>query len=179
MQKRLLILLMAITLPACVALPTKSGLWSDDVPAQAYFLEVYAQDTNNNSRQNLDQYLTWVMRFYQGSELYANGWNNITQAILFKNNVPEMAAKIKDKMARLGLLVSSEWAKDNQIRLITTRHVAIWGNALLKSLEQGESLVLIDRVMVDVEDLLASRISADAITEDRFYAEEEVFQYLN
>ncbi|WP_347986280.1 hypothetical protein [Methylomonas sp. AM2-LC] len=179
MQNCHLILLLAILLPACAASPTKTAIWSDEVPAQSYFKEVYAQDNNNNSRQTLEEYLLWVMRFYQGTELYANGWNTITQAILLKNDTPERVAELKDKMERLGFLVSSEWAKDNQTRIITTRHVSIWGNALLKSLELGESLALIDRVTADVEDLLAKRISAEMITEDRFYAEEDVFQYLN
>jgi hypothetical protein len=179
MLKPLLIFLIILALPACTVFQSKEAVWPDDLPPRAYFLNVYQQDAANSHLQNLDQYMLWVIRFYQGSDLYPNGWNSITQTLLEKIREPETIQQVKDKMDRVGLLISGEWAKNNQTRLINTRHVSIWGNALFKSLEQGETLELIERVSSDVDDLLTQRIPSEAITEGRFYAEEDIFEYLN
>ncbi len=176
---RLFLLVMMLAVCGCAATPAKSPAWSEALPAEDYFLIVYQQDGANSSRQNLDDYLNWVQRFYQGWELYPNGWNAITAALLQRLADPEVAAAVQDKMAGLGLLIGAEWAKNNQTRSINTRHVSIWGNALLKSLAQGETLLLLDKVSADVDDLLGKRISADVITEDRFYAEEDIFKNIN
>jgi hypothetical protein len=179
MQKHLLLIILIMILPACATLQSNQALWSADLPAQEYFVNEFQRDTVNHQQQTLDQYLTWVTRFYEGTELYPKGWNHITQALLLRITEAEQANEVKDKMQRLGLLISGEWAKNNQTRLINTRHVSIWGNALIKSLEQGETLELLARVSADVDDLLAQRLAADAITEGRFYAEEDVLDYIN
>jgi hypothetical protein len=175
---RLLILVLIFVLPGCAVFSAKEAAWPNELKHHDYFTSVYQQDPNNSKFQDLDQYLSWVMSFYQGTELYAKGWNSITAELLHKNQDPEAAAAVQNKMERLGLLISGEWAKNNRTRLITSRHVSIWGNALIKSLEQGETLELLDRVTIDVEDLLARRLAAEAITEDRFYAEEDLFKYI-
>ena len=175
MPLRYLFLAIIIALPACAANNVKEPSWPNELPPHDDFLYLYLQDSTNNNIQNLDQYMTWVIRFYQGWELYPNGWNNVTQELLLRINAPDLANEIKEKMDRLGFLISGEWAKNNKTRIINTRHVSIWGNALMKSLEHGETLELIDRITIDVEDLLASRISPEIITEDRFYAEEDIF----
>ena len=174
--RRLFLVIILAALQACSANQATETAWPDELPPHEYFLNLYQQDSTNNNIQNLDQYMTWVIRFYQGSELYPNGWNSVTQTLLLGIKDLESANGVEDKMARLGLLISGEWAKNNSTRLINTRHISIWGNALLKSLEHGETLELIDRVTADVEDLLASRISSDVITENRFYAEEDILQ---
>lgn len=170
---------MIMILPACSALPSKQALWPADLPPQEYFLSAYQQDAINHQNQSLDEYLGWVSRFYQGTEFYPNGWDNITRSILSGVTQPDKADEVKDKMQQLGLLISGEWAKNNRTRLITSRHVAIWGNALIKSQQNGETLELLERVSADVEGLLEQRIAAEDITEDRFYAEEDVLDLID
>ena len=179
MSIRYLLLVILFCLSGCAGQTLKDSAWSADLPAQDHFLIAYQQDTVNSSRQNLDDYLTWVMRFYQGNDICPNGWNHITADIVQRVKDPEQAYILQDKMAGLGLRIAGEWAKDNQARSINSRHVSIWGNALIKSIAQGETLQLIDRVSADVDDLLGKRISADVITEDRFYAEEDIFSNIN
>ena len=58
-------------------------------------------------------------------------------------------------------------------RTIYLRHVAVWGNALLESLDRNEALPLINRINGDVDDLLAHRISVDVITAERYYPRDE------
>jgi hypothetical protein len=162
-------LLTAFILSACAPNQVKESAWSAELPPRNYFLNSYEQDDTNKKKQSQGEYLTWVIRFYEGWELYPRGWNKITQELLMKIKNPQIAQLIKTKMNRAGLLISSEWAKDNHCRTISTRHVALWGNALMKSVDRGESLQLIDRVTADVQGLLARKISADAISADRFY----------
>ena len=175
----LLVLVLLFTLPGCAVFSAKQPLWPAELKHQTYFLQLYQQDPGNAKIQNLDQYLAWVISFYQGTELYPKGWNSISADLMYKLPDPALASEVQNKLERIGLLIAGEWAKSNQTRLITTRHVAIWGNALQKSAEQGGMPELLDRVTIDVEDLLARRLTAEAITEDRFYAEEDIFKYLN
>lgn len=179
MKIRLLAILMIMVLPACGTIMTKNQVWPDDLPRYDYFFNEYQRDSVNTNTQTLDQYLTWVKRFYQGWELYPSGWNNIKQDLLLRIKDPVLAGEVKEKMDDLGLSISREWAKNNDSRVINTRHVSIWGNALLKSLQQGETLEIIERITADVHDLIAKKISADVITENRFYAEEDIFKDVN
>lgn len=79
----------------------------------------------------------------------------------------------------MGVAIAAEWAKDNTVRLITTRHVAIWGNALRKSAERAEIMEIVDLVLDDVDNLLNHRMAADIIAENRFYADEDVLNEIN
>lgn len=179
MRIRLLFLVFIISLQGCAISTVNQTVWPTELPPQSYFEDQYGQDAINANYQAIDQYLIWVMRFYQGWELYPNGWNKVTDDLLFSIKEPEIAQEIEEKMTEIGLLISGEWAKNNETRMINTRHVSIWGNALLKSIEQGETMAIINRVHDDVEDLLAKRISASVITENRFYSEEDIFKDIN
>ena len=176
---RFLIILAILSLQACAGLSGRQSAWPDDLPSRDYFLNSYREDTVNAELQSLDEYLAWVKCFYRGSDLYANGWNSVTGELLLRIKDPESVEDVRQKMQRLGRLIGGEWAKNNQTRIINTRHVSIWGSALLKSLQQGETLAIIGRIDSDVDDLLAYRIAAEVITTDRFYAEEDVLEYVN
>jgi hypothetical protein len=166
------ILLISI-LSGCATNKPQEPIWPNELPPRAYFLDQYQQDLTNKKIQDQEEYLSWIVRFYKGSDLYPNGWNNITQDIVFKLKNSPIAENIKVKLDRLGLLISEEWAKNNKTRMISSYHVSVWGNALLKSLEQSETLQLIDRVASDVDDLLARKIPAEIIVADRYYVQDE------
>jgi hypothetical protein len=179
MKIRILAILIITGLPACGTLMAKDPVWSDDLPRYAYFFNEYQRDSINTNVQTLEQYLAWVQRFYSGWELYPSGWNSIKGDLLLRIKDPALAGEVNNKMDDLGLSISREWAKNNDTRVINTRHVSIWGNALLKSLQQGETLEVIARITADVQDLIGKKITADAITENRFYAEEDIFKDVN
>ncbi|AEG01882.1 hypothetical protein [Methylomonas methanica] len=176
---RRVIILGILLLPACATVQENDTDWPAQLPPHGYFLRSYQGDAINAGLQPLAQYLLWVKRFYRGWELYPSGWENVTRDLLLRVKQPELADEIEEKMGRLGLVISAEWAKNNRTRLINSRHVSIWGNALLKSLEQGETLQILERVAADVDDLLHHRISADVITASRFYAEDDIFIDIN
>ncbi len=117
--------------------------------------------------------MLWVQRFYLGWEIYKRGWLKMTDELLAEINDPKQAKIIEKKLNTLGFNISREWAKKSKQRRIYTRHVAIWGNALLESLDKGESLLLIDKVSDDVDALLAHKLEPKMITENRYYQQDE------
>jgi hypothetical protein len=167
------LIFLILTLTGCVANTVKELAWPEDLPPRVYFLGKYKQDSANKNIEKEEEYLNWVIRFYKGWTLYPNGWNNITKDLLAKLKDQKTANAVKIKMGRLGLLISSEWAKNNKTRLISSRHVSVWGNALMKSLDCGDTLQLIDRVAKDIDGLLGHKIPDDAITAQRYYADDE------
>lgn len=163
----------SVTVAGCAGMTTAELPWSEDLPPRAYFLLNYQQDAVNRGLENQKEYLSWVIRFYKGWSLYPKGWNEITKELLLQLKNAQTASLVKHKMEQLGLLISGEWAKNNQTRLITTYHVSVWGNALMQSLDQGDTLNLIDRVAKDINALLTRELNADAITAERYYVPEE------
>lgn len=139
------------------------------MPSRTYFLKVYEADSVNKKIQTQEQYLTWILRFYGGWELYGRGWIKMTNELIAQLGDPSQAKEIRHKVDRIGRLVSGEWAKKSDTRTIYLRHVSIWGNALLESLDRDQALPLVNRVNQDVDDLLAHRIHADVITAQRYF----------
>ncbi len=179
MTIRILIFLAISWLWGCTAEPLRQSAWPETLPAQAEFAEHYRQDRRNAERQSLEQYLAGIERFYRGWEMYPAGWSRLSRDLTDHIADPSIKNLTQTKLTRLGVAIAAEWAKDNAVRRITTRHVAIWGNALQKSAERAELTQLVDRVTDDVDNLLNDRIATDVITENRFYAEEDVLSEIN
>lgn len=177
---KLCILILTISfLWGCSTSAARPVAWSESLPSQAWFTTQYAQDQRNAQLQSLEQYLTWVQRFYQGWEIYPTGWNQINQNLTANFVDPALKNELQTKLQRLSKAIAAEWAKDNRVRRITTRHVAIWGSALQKSAERAEIPQILGRVETDVDNLLNNRMAADVITENRFYAEEDLLNEIN
>jgi hypothetical protein len=97
----------------------------------------------------------------------------MTDELIAQVEDPRQVEEIRYKIDRIGRLVSGEWAKKSDTRTIYLRHVSIWGNALLESLDRDQALPLINRVNQDVDDLLANRINPDIITAERYFPADE------
>src|SRR5690606_25037101 len=102
-----------------------------------------------------DNYLMWVVRFYQGWKIYPRGWLRMTNELLETVDDPQLVEQISIRMADLGQTICGEWAKKSDERRIYTSHVAAWGNALLEAMARGEELQLISSIQRDVDSLLA------------------------
>jgi hypothetical protein len=168
-------LILASSLFACSSnkIVRQTDAWPSEMPSRAYFLKIYEADEANKKIQTKEEYLTWIVRFYSGWELYRRGWIKMTNELVAQVEDPSQVKEIRYKINRIGRLVSGEWAKKADTRTIYLRHVSIWGNALLESLDRNEALPLIDRVNQDVDDLLAHRIKADVITAERYFPVDE------
>lgn len=147
--------------------------WPETMPPRSYFAQQYEADEINKKIQTQQEYMTWIVRFYNGWELYGRGWTKMTNELLSQIEDPNEAKEIEPKVARIGRLVSAEWAKKSDTRTIYLRQVSIWGNALLESLDRDQALELVNKVNQDVDDLLAHRIKPAVITADRYFAADE------
>ena len=165
--------LLAFFLSGCANRQVSDVTWPENMPPRAYFVKVYNDDKINKEIQTQEEYLTWVVRFYQGSALYRRGWIKMTNELLEQIPNPNEAKVVEQKIAQVGRLVAGEWAKKSDTRTIYLSHVSVWGNALLESLDRNDALSLIERVNKDVEDLLARRINKDTITAERYYPQDE------
>jgi hypothetical protein len=143
--------------------------WPKDMPPRAYFIASYEADDENKKSEDLDEYLLWVVRFYQGWELYRNGWTQVTADSLIGVNDPALAHEIKTKMDLIGKAIGSEWPKNKKDRRILTRHIVVWGNALVESIKRGQELALINRVLADTDGLVQHRIDLEDIKAERYF----------
>jgi len=168
-----IILFVTLLVTACTSRHITHETWPEDMPSRSYFLDVYNADEENKQIQTQEEYFTWIVRFYEGWELYRRGWIKMTNELMAQVDNPHDAKEIKFKIDRIGRLVSGEWAKKSEKRCIYLRHVSIWGNSLLESLDRGEPLKLINKINRDVDDLLAHKLSPDVITANRYYAPDE------
>jgi hypothetical protein len=147
--------------------------WPDQVPKRSLFLKAYQLDQENKRIQSQEEYLLWIQRFYLGWEIYRNGWLKVTNQLVEETHNPDDRKIVEKKMQQIGLKISREWAKKHKQRKIFTRHVSIWGNALLESLDRNEPLLLIEKVNADVDALLAHKLQPKAITASRYYPQDE------
>lgn len=172
MKNALLSLIIASLLSAC-AMHQKELMWPDTVPELNYFKDYYAQDKANQNVLSERAYLEWIKKFYLGSTLYSRGWNMMTNELVTSLSNSEDKEISFKKLRQLGKRIAAEWAKDSRHRVINTRHISIWGNALLESIGKKEQLALISKVEKDVDALLKQDIKPKSINAERYYAPSE------
>jgi hypothetical protein len=167
---RSLILVSILFLSACSThLYVAEENWPSDMPPKRIFIQSYEADASNNTIQTEDEYMLWIVRFYKGWELYRRGWLKMTDELLEQLPNPDETEEVKDKIYHMGIAISAEWAKKSATRTIYLRHVYVWGNALLESIERNDCLNLINKINQDIDDLLEHRIEKDTITAERYY----------
>jgi hypothetical protein len=164
-----LLVLCCFCLSACSTRVPHGDNWPKAMPDKATFIAHYESDIDNKDSQDLDEYLMWVLRFYEGWELYHNGWIKVTNDSLHGVTDPALALEIRTKMDLIGEGIAGEWAKNKKDRRILTRHVVVWGNALIESIKRDQELPLINRVLADVNGLLVKEIALDDVDAERYF----------
>ncbi len=156
-------------LTGCVSQAPQQANWPKDIPPREYFEAHYEADVDNKATEELDEYLLWVIRFYKGWELYRNGWTKVTEDALHGVKDPLVAREIKTKMDLIGQGIATEWPKNKKDRRIYTRHIVVWGNALIEAIKRDQEIPLIDRVLADVNGLMAYRVGVEDIKAERYF----------
>lgn len=158
---------------ACTSHAPKQANWPQGMPSRDYFVAQYDADVENKKEEDLEEYLLWVVRFYEGWELYHNGWIKVTKDSVATVKDEQKAAEITHKMNLIGQGIASEWAKGKKDRRILTKHIVVWGNALVESIKRNEEIPLIDRVLADVNGLVAREVAIEEIRADRYYPRDD------
>jgi hypothetical protein len=162
------------TIVGCALTPPGETDWPTSIPSQDYYNGIYDLDEQNQGVQSRAEYLTWVIRFYEGWTLYEEGWNWTTARVLDNLEIPVQKARVRTKMAELGARVSAEWSKDAANRHIFTRTISAWGQALLESINRNEEETLLDKVSADVDALFSGELDSDDIVYERYYKADTV-----
>ncbi len=161
-------LLVAILLAGCASAPPTSEDWPASLPPRSNYEQLYALDSARGEVEPLEEYLTWVTRFYEGWGPFPYGWNAMSQAAL--EAVPEERyALVVAKLDYLGQLISGEWAKSRARTRIPNRAIAAWAQAMNEAIERGEVEALLERAIADVERLLAGELEGDVVRLERYY----------
>ena len=171
LPRNVLLLCLVTILCGCAQTPITKSDWPDSLPLLSYYEAVYDQDAANQRIQSKHEYLTWVKRFYKGWVLHAQGWHQMTEQLLAGIDEDIERKRVYQSMTDLGQRISAEWAKDSLNRAIFTPTVATWGNALMESVSRNEVPELLDRVVADVDGLLAGEIESTAIHMGRYYSQ--------
>jgi len=79
------------------------------------------------------------------------------------------------RLYHLGGRIGSEWAKDNNVRVLDTRNAAVWRDALIESLNQNDLDDYITRVEEDVENMYMGNLSREDIYFERYYEDDFEF----
>ncbi len=174
-MKFILTILLVLLLSGCSVLPIKHKshtAWEGLMPSQSYFEDYYNKDVGYPRITSLDDYLSWVKRFYLGSIYYSRGWLQSTDELLESLENPEEKVKAKEAMYSIGRDSSAEWALSYKYRLVNLSNMSVWGNTLRKSIKLNQQMQIIEKVRKDLDLLLARKIKSSDISEARYYPEE-------
>lgn len=166
----LVLMLLCSLLAACATAPgSQHADWPAQIPPRAFFAQVYAADEALQGRQSREEYLTWVVRFYQGTALYPRGWSDLVAEQVAAETDADTAMRRKTQLQRLGRDIAAEWAKDNALRRVDTRHLVIWGEAARRAIREGNVEQTLSSIEQDLEQLMNGMLEADAITAARYH----------
>jgi hypothetical protein len=164
-MKNLLTILLSLSLFSCANQSLQR--WPDTIPQQGYFAAVYAADEANQERQSRDEYLQWIMKFYEGSLVYPSGWLDVASTVLAASN-PRSRSALDSQLAELGAAIAAEWAKDNDVRIIDNRMLSLWGSILQLADNNEQRLLSVEIIHLDVVNLLEGYLMPTEVREPRY-----------
>ena len=169
--KCLILIGFVLLLGACVSVPEKEASWSSAWPPESLFVAAYEAELDNQAVQSADNYMRWIRRFYQGWTFYSEGWDWLTDRVLVGIDDDAQRQQITQHMYSMGMRISREWAKSSNHRVINTRHLLVWGEALKLSAARDQELWLAVKVSADIDRLLAFELDPSMIKSSRYYAD--------
>jgi hypothetical protein len=162
--RALSLLLTTLLLASCTSTQTD---WPTEAAERAFFIRAYSDDERNQQFQSRNEYLGWVRNFYTGTLVYPTGWLDI-QSQLLNGAKDDEQSELRDQLNELGAVIGAEWAKENELRLINNRMLAVWGSVLQLADLEGKREESIDVIALDVEGLLQGRVDNQDIVESRY-----------
>ncbi len=171
MFNRIIGFIIILQIQACTTF-FRDQSWSADLPPQKIFIE-YCQNISKGCTTSTEtnDHLIWVKRFYNGSILSPNGWNHMSEMVTSSLDNTDDVENTKDRLDKLGLRISLEWARDNDVRLINSQMLSTWANALSISAQQDQQIEFITKLEDDVEKIYLGLLNPDEITRKRYYHE--------
>jgi len=125
---------------------------SDRRVRDSWFDRAWSEDVRNSEAQSRDEYLDWVHSFYEGS-VFIPGWSR-RQAELCASLDPADAAVAASRLADLGRLLASEWAKDNRYRRVDSTVLFRFARTLAEARDEGRLIPALEKLLEDAESLI-------------------------
>ena len=160
-----LISLICLTLLTCRSIDITD--WPASLPAQDYFVEAYEADAVNQELQSRQEYLQWILSFYDGTVIAPTGWEAM-QSMVVQNAAPEQRSALNALLFELGGQIAAEWAKENSSRAIDSRMLSIWGSVLQIVSGPEQLYAAIQLIRADIEGLLNRDMLGDEINDSRY-----------
>ncbi|WP_228856915.1 hypothetical protein [Desulfomarina profundi] len=79
----------------------------------------------------------WYEKFNEGV-LFFDGWRSISQDIL-SHFPPEKRVEVRKYIQRLGILIGTEWSKENDVRCIDNKKLGEWGDRIKDAIREGST----------------------------------------
>jgi hypothetical protein len=170
----LCVALTLLMLVGCSTLATKKN-WPADLPDRKIFVDAYLDNRQVSSAEPeaIEAHLIWIVRFYQGSILYPNGWNRVSEQFIASIDKQRDKKSMAKRVRALGILIANEWSQDNDVRRINNTHVATWGSALRTSAERADQSAYVTKVENDVNGLIDGSLEIEEISYERYYPPED------
>ncbi len=159
---------------ACATDPSNEN-WPSDLPDRRIFVDAYLEKRGISEATSvaIENHLVWIIRFYQGTVLYPNGWNRVSDRFLASIENTKAKKAMKQRLEKLGTRIANEWAQNNDVRLINSTNVATWGSALRTAAETNDQTNFVTAVEKDVELLIQGLLKSNEVDYQRYYPEED------
>ncbi|MFT4635743.1 MAG: hypothetical protein ACI9OI_001540 [Chitinophagales bacterium] len=168
------VVLALLVLVGCTTLATNQN-WPADLPQRKIFIDKFLSNRQINVAESevIESHLIWIVRFYQGTILFPNGWNRISERFIDSIDKPKDKRKMAVRLRALGISIANEWAQENNLRRINNTHVAAWGSALRTAAELADQKDFVAKVEGDVKALINGALEAEKIRYERYYPSED------
>jgi hypothetical protein len=104
-------------------------------PRAEDFRAHYDRDPANAARQTWDQYWGWIKAFYSGN-LLAKGWSDRGRWLVEGVRSEVERERLQARLNALGRDIGAEWAKDYDVRKLTSADLMTWGKMLEQAREE-------------------------------------------
>ncbi len=168
--RSMILMVSCLLLTSCSLFKIEPRDWSANWPSESYFQAVYDLDEPNQTAQSYAEYIVWVKRFYSGWVFYPSGWDGMVDQLLATKEDPVLQAWFRQEMLELGAKINSEWAKDDNHRLINSQHLLNWSDAVRRSVVQGQEVWLLEEINQDIDALLNTSVTASSIERKRYFS---------
>tara|TARA_B110000858_G_scaffold198442_1_gene265103 strand:+ start:72325 stop:72894 length:570 start_codon:yes stop_codon:yes gene_type:complete len=166
-SNRKYVFLLACLLALATCMTPNLANWPETIPAQQVFVAVYVDDAENQNLQSQTEYLEWTLSFYQGNLAYQSGWVDIEDYLIEAPNEAQ-SMNMEKQLRSLGIAIGAEWSRHNDIRLIDTRMLSLWGSTIQLAGDYKQQRQSIETIAEDVERILSGDLAKEDILDTHY-----------
>ena len=163
--------LLSLAFVSCLS--PQIAAWPDSIPPMQGFARFYDQDSQNQALQSRQEYLEWVLVFYEGNLVYPTGWSDL-KSYVHVAATPAQASLLDEQLATLGEAIAAEWSRDNSVRRIDNRMLSLWGSVVQSAPTPERQQLSVAVIQEDVDNLLSGNLDSINIRQERYEEKLEI-----